>query len=547
MQDLSFEIRQPWFTFGDWTFALSVYTFENGYGLPEDETVVSGDIEAGRMRIAAPSLTWANGQETAAGGASILAESIVSGRCVRFGIQAEAGKAIRSAKLTLRGVPKGEIVNLRETTSRAVPESGLALHYPEGWRNLYTPLAVLRTEGGKLLYFRSTDPLVRDKRFVFLPAADGSLDVELIFEEDAAKTTNSLRVPAWEVGVCDSLEEIMAKQTAELERSLHLTPWEERSDVPAWAKDISLVAAIHMQHWNGYIFNDYEKTGDTLEWLAERIEGKRILAYLPGWEGRYYWQYGDYRPDPRMGGEAGFERLMERAQRLGIRVMPMFGMNIVNRATENFEQWGMTSLARTAGGFPIVGSVDWDGSRHYDHGHGAFLHPGAPGWQNRLVGQIRGLMDRYGFDGVFLDISAAWVNDPNYHYYEGLLQLCRRIREGRPDSFVAGEAWYDAAGLATPLMQSGHTDGVMHWHDEPYAPIFDQYNRSFGHLCLGAPGKGSTGVHEHGFNPGCIRAPLRKGIIPTVTIVDDTLRSAPGGVEEIIGDARRYAELYLNF
>ncbi|CAK4843185.1 unnamed protein product [Aphanomyces euteiches] len=193
----------------------------------------------------------------------------------------------------------------------------------------------------------------------------------------------------------------------------------------------------------------------------------------------------------------------------------------------------------------MTGSVDWDASRHYDHGSGAMLNPGAPGWQNRLVTQITGLMDKYGFDGVFLDISAAWVNDPYYPYFDGLVELCRRIRDNRPEAYIAGEAWFDAAGAPTPLTQSGHTDGVMHYHDEPYAELFDKYNRCFGHLCLGDPGRGSTGVHELGYNLTQTRTPLRKGVIPTLTIVEDTLTSAPAKVLEIIEDAKQYAKLYL--
>jgi len=543
MQDLSFVSNRPRFRFRQYELAVSVYTFENGYEIGANGYTMDR-ADDGSLTVLAKELTWANGQEKADGHVYMKAEIARGGKSDVVGIQAETGKYIRSVKLTLSGIPQGKVVNLRETADKEVPASGLALHYPEGWRNLCTPLAVLKTDDGKFVYFRSLDSRVRDKRFVFLPKGD-TFDVELIFEEDAVRMTNHVIVPAWEFGSCDSLEEIMAMHARETESHYHLVPWEQREDVPAWAMDISLVAAIHLQHWNGYIFNDYEKAGDTLEWLADRLDPKRILAYLPGWEGRYYWQYGDYRPDPRMGGVEGFQRLMDRAGKLGIRMMPMFGLNVVNRTIESFEQWGMTSLAHTAGGFPMTGSVDWDGSRHYDHGHGAFLNPGAPGWQNRLVGQIRSLMETYEFDGVFLDISAAWTNDPNYHYYEGLIELCRRIREGRPDALVAGEGWYDAAGIATPLMQSGHTDGVMHWHDEPYAPLFDRYNRCFGHLCLGAPGKGSTGVHEHGFNPAYTRTPLRKGIIPTLTIVDDTLATASREAEVIIADAKRYAELYL--
>ncbi|HSH79227.1 MAG TPA: hypothetical protein VLA19_11935, partial [Herpetosiphonaceae bacterium] len=197
----------------------------------------------------------------------------------------------------------------------------------------------------------------------------------------------------------------------------------------------------------------------------------------------------------------------------------------------------------SAGGNQFGGSVDWDGSRHYDHGSGALLNPGSPTWQNHLVTQVTELVDRFGFDGVFLDISAVWSNDPRFQIAEGVAQLIGRIREGRPEVLIAGEGWYDAVGAATPLMQSGHSDGVMHWHDQPYPALFDASNRGFGHLCLGDPGRGSTGVHELGYNTER-RVPLRKGLLPTVTIVEDTLERAPEQVEQIIDDARKYAATF---
>jgi hypothetical protein len=190
--------------------------------------------------------------------------------------------------------------------------------------------------------------------------------------------------------------------------------------------------------------------------------------------------------------------------------------------------------------------VDWDGSRNYDLGWGALLNPGAPTWQNRLVSQITGLVEKYGFDGVFLDISACWLNDPRYNMYKGTLKLVERLRENHPELLVAGEGWYDGVGLATPLMQAGHTEGVHHWHDElAYPAFFDKYNRSFAHLCLGDPGRGSTGVHELGFNP-TRTSPLRKGVIPTVTVVENTLQKAPAEVEKIIAAGHSYAEMFLS-
>jgi hypothetical protein len=539
VQDLSFAFRQPLFDVDGWRLGVQLFTYANVYGLDPDRCAVTPAGEG--IEVVCDGLTWAGGQEPAVGRVSLRAT--VDGGRTTIAIDASCGETIRCVKLLLVGVPAGEIVTLRETPRRAIPPEGLRFRYPDGWRGLYAPLAVLRTADDAFLSFRSLDDRVREKRFAFLPR-EGGLDVELIFEEAATAAGTALSVPPWELARPDGPEPILAEHAAAVARDHGLLPWEERPDVPAWAREVSLVAAVHCQHWTGYVFNPYDRVLETIGWLAERIDPKRLLVFLPGWEGRYYWQYGDYRPDPRLGGEAGLARLAEGARAAGVRLMPMFGINHANRGLANFERWGAPALATTAGGLSGGGTVDWDGSRHHDHGWGALLNPGAPTWQNRLVEQVGDLVDRYGFDGVFLDISAGWWNDPKHDVHAGAGRLVARLREGRPDLLVAGEGWYDAASAAVPLTQSGHTDGDLHWHDAPYPPLFDRSARSFGHLCLGDPGRGSTGVHELGHNP-ITRVPVRKGVIPTVTLVEDTLQAAPDRVLEIVEDAKRYAAEYL--
>lgn len=539
MHDLSFAPRQPIFEVDGWRFGVQVFTFENVYELDPDRCSVATGQD--NVAVSCDRLAWAGGQEPAPGSVTVR---VTSGEDrTTFAVEATSSRPIRCVKLLLTGVPDGAIVNLRETDHLEIPPEGTILRYPNGWRGLYTPLVVLRIGSERYLSLRSLDTQVREKRFAFL-RRDGRLDIELIFEPAATATASSLTVPAWEVAWCASPAAIYREQQALTERSYGLLPWESRPDVPGWAREIALIAAVHCQHWTGYVFNTYDRVLETVEWLADRIDPRRLLVYLPGWEGRYYWQYGDYRPDPRLGGEEGFARLTRRARQIGVRLMPMFGINHVNRGLENFEQWGVPALTLTAGGIGGGATVDWDSSRHYDHGWGALLNPGAPSWQNRLVAQIRSLIERYGFDSVFLDISAVWVNDPRYDVHAGVLDLVTRLREGNPDLLVAGEGWYDAIGAATPLMQSGHTEGVLHWHDTPHPALFDRANRSFGHLCLGDPGRGSTGVHELGTNP-ITRVPWRRGIIPTVTIVEDTLRTAPAAVQSIVDDANAYAAEYL--
>jgi hypothetical protein len=452
----------------------------------------------------------------------------------------------RSAKLTIHGLAPSKIVNRTVLVKQEIPHWGVTLIYPEGWRTLATPMVLLEDAAGKLLKLRSSSSDVTTKTFVFQRLSDDTVDAELIYEVYASEVRRSIHLPGWEIGPCASVEEAYAEQNAFLSGEYGLVRWEERPDVPDWAKDVSLVAALHGQHWTGYIFHTYDEMLRDLRWLCERIEGKRILAYMPGWEGRYYWQYGHHRPDERVGGEAAFRRLCEGARELGVHLMPMYGINLASRTTTGFDEWGIPSLVTsTSGGWSNGGSVDWDGSRHHRHNINLELNPGAPRWQEHLADQIGDLCNEYGLDAVFLDIAACWYNDPHFPpTNEGVRTMCEKIRARRPDIFITGEGWYDALTASVPAFQSGHNDGPMNYHDGVYAPFFDEWTREFAHLCLGDPAHGSSGVHELGYNTHSWRTPLRKGIWPTVTLVGDSIEKAPERVEQILADAREYAERF---
>ena len=542
MEDLSYSFPSPHFYLGGFEFSVMIYTFRNVYAPKMDGIKLEQDGDT--LLAKCQGLVWAGGQMEIPGNVTVKACVCEQGILVEASASLEeVSEDIRSIKLVIHGLSKGKIINLTDARPKTIPEEGLILKYPEGWRDVGTPLVIMKTESGRLIYFQSLDNMVRDKWFVFVPSEYG-INVELIFEEKATEMTNCIQSPSWKIGYGKSLEEIYEPHRLHVEKSYGLSPWETRTDVPEWARDISLIASIHCQHWTGYIFNDYAEVLENLKKICSQIEGRRVLAYLPGWEGRYYWKYGNYTPDERMGGEEGFRTLCEGAKKLGVHIMPMFGINLVGTHFDGYEQWGAPSEFRGPAGSVYGGSVDWDGSRHYDHNSNRNLNPAAPRWQNRLYGQVTGLMEKYGFDAAFFDISAVWMNDPNHYLYDGIRKLMNRFKQYNPEMLLAGEGWYDGIASCIPLLQCGHTRGKLHWHDEAYPPMFDTYARGFGHLCLGDVSRGSTGAHELGYNP-IQRCPLRKGIIPTITIVDGTLDKAPEAAAEIFEDAREYARLYL--
>jgi len=540
MQELSFKFDNTVFSYKSYEMELFIYTFENVFGLDKSSVCITENQNG--LIVECERLVWAGGQEKAEGMARIEINDKNGG--FSAAVWAAHGKhVIRCVKLVIRNLPGESVANKLDLSNPIITDKGISLKYPGGWRTLDTAMCLLKYPGGYTC-LRSADDRVRDKKFVLFKK-DSTVTAELIFEETASIMNREVSVPAWEIFPCKSVDEAYEIQKAHISSSFSLEPWETRRDVPAWAKEISLVASIHGQHWSGRIFNDYRAMLCILEQITEYIDGKRVLAYISGWEGRYYWKYGDYTTDERMGGDEGFAHLAEGAKKLGVHLMPMFGINIVNPGLPNFEQWGEPSRLRTPSGAIHAGSVDWDASRHYDHNSHANLNPAAPQWQTYLVNQIRDITDKYGLDAVFLDIGALWQNDPNHELYSGVKRLVERIRDNKPNMFLSGEGWYDGLAAIFPAVQSGHTDGLMHYHDTIYPPFFDTWCRNYAHLCLGDPGSGSTGTHELGFNNVNWKTPLRKGVWPTVTIVGDTLENGWGKVLEIIDDAKRYAEMFL--
>lgn len=531
LQNFSFDPGLVWMCQAGLEFAVTVHTFENMYTPVEPKPTDTGFV--------CDLLSFAGGRETV----PCRFEAAVSGEegaaLVRLSV--EMDREIRSVRLLLRNRAGGEIISRVDARPLAVDEKGVTLSYPEAWRTLATPLVVMKTNEGYESY-RSLDTEVSAKRFVF--SGGERVQAELIYDVPATKIGWGCVVPPWEISRGTAAEPLYEAHMKHLERVYDLPLWETRRDMPDWGRDLDLVVALHGMHWSGKIFSTYGEMLQKLEWIADRTDAGRVLVYLPGFEGRYYWQYGEYGACDALGGESGLGALTEGARGMGFHIAPMLGINIANTNCPGFERFGEASRFLTAGGVSPMNIVDWDNSRGYDHGWCGYLNPGAPQWQNRLTEQITRLWRMYGFDAVYLDISAMWIDDARFPVAEGVRTLVRRIREACGGCLVLGEGWYDGITDVFPIVQNGHTDGVMHYYDDAYPPLFDRHCRMFGHLCMGDPGSESTGVHELGFN-AVTAVPLREGILPTLSLVGDTLERNPGGVLSILAQAEEYKRRFL--
>jgi hypothetical protein len=118
--------------------------------------------------------------------------------------------------------------------------------------------------------------------------------------------------------------------------------------------------------------------------------------------------------------------------------------------------------------------------------------------------------------------------------HEGTRRLVEELRRRHPAVVAVGEMHYDALLSFLPLYHSFSATELPGEHL--------RFARFFQHLSVPAPGRGSTGVHEAGFqkwNP--LTLSLTEHQIPTLNVVDDTFDRHRAEMEAVIRRARERA------
>jgi hypothetical protein len=529
----SFDFPEPSIEVNGLRFGFVVFTRENAYA--PDPAHMSAEATPGGVHLTVTGFTWAGGQERAAG--RLEATFRTDGRETTWTTTVEMGQPVKSVTTVIRGVPRGRLSASGgdffdphdDEILLGYPFSGGDLFGPGSAGGLTTPLAIVEHGNGEFFQLASLDDRVRAKRFYFQPG-DGGYRVEAVWEAEGWLSQPRVQVPAWRVGAGTSPEAIVARHYAHVRSAYHIPAWDTRPDVPDWMRRIAMVTTLHGQHYTGYMFNDYARMLEILRWMSTQIPGERVLVFLSSWDGRYYWDYPVYKVSDRMGGEAGFRRLVTEGQRMGFRIMPMFGANAANRRQPAFQALSDAASAKIDGDPMDLNWVDWDNDRHQE-GWLSYMNLGVDSWRQHLGARIADMIERFGVDAYFLDIVGGWVNNPRADMHEGTRRLVADLRSRYPRVLCCGEMHYDALVEFIPLY---HAMGGRY-----AGPQLQQVARWFQHLSLPAPGRGSSGVHESGF--GRFNADtlmLRDDAIPTLQVVDDTFGSHRDVMAEFIRRAR---------
>jgi hypothetical protein len=528
----SFDFPEPSVAFGGHRFGFLVFTEENTYSLDRTGMKATGNGEA--LTLSADGFVWAGGQQKAPG--KLAAVFRKTGSTIEWDITVEMDRAIKTVSTVIRDVPKGK-VSVGGGALNDPGEGDVLGGYTFGAGDLHgagtpismtTPVAVVQAGETDFLYFSTYDDRVRPKRYYF-QNGEKAFRVEAIYEHDGWREDKRVTVPRWRLGHAATFEDAMQVHMTQLEKAFRLPSWDTRPDVPQWMRDVAMVTTLHGMHYTGFVFNDYAQQLEILRWIATKMPAERVLAFLASWDGRYYWDYPNYEVPARMGGEAGFRKLITEGQKLGFKMMPMFGTNSANRKQPVWPKIKTGATHKIDGDLYNLNWVDWNNDRHQD-GWLTYMNVGDDPWRNWIESRIASVIERFGVDAYFLDIVGGHVNATNGDMHEGTKKLILNLRAKYPKVACVGEMPYDALYEFIPMFHAG---GGARWQ---------KYARFFQHLSAPAPGRGSSGVHEAGFgrfNHETLN--LNPNAIPTLQVVDDTFTKHRDTMAAIIAKAKERA------
>ncbi len=490
---IGYDFKDPYVDFGGLKFAVRLST-ENNIYCPNPKQLAIEKISNNEIILRSNSLSAAGGQLISKG---VIQLKLSKGENHRIKISAEAShnsELGKSILILVKGIDVKYMIS-EQPQANGVQEfknkRGIRVSYPS--RAATMPLVFFTTPNDEW-YVLSKDNEIRRKGFAcFHDYLSNEPLVLLSHDADMRKITNKIKTPEWVLGKDRKRIDIVKERCVDLEEHFGLTPLNLKQRAQKeWIDNLKLVTFFHGVHWTGHIFNTYDQMGEELEWITETISGKKILAFLPAWDGRYYVNYPEHKPDMGMGGSEGLKEFIKKAHRLGVKVVVMFGGP--NLSTFEFLKKNrmMEAGLKTPSGQPKLQNwLDWNTDLQIET-MGLIMNFGHPKYRNYMISKTEELFDTYDIDGVFLDGTLRWQNSPDYSPYEGIVEYTKEIRKRYPEKLIMGEDGYDAIyGLFDLFHTSAGPLGLENY--------LLRYTRQFYYLAYPAE-NGSSGVHEIGWS-----------------------------------------------
>jgi len=532
MNTIGYDFGDTYVEVGELSIAVRLATVGNVYA--PDPASVAIHREGSSVKMTANKLSAAGGQLTMEGSIEWTLEKDESGRYRMAGAASHATELCKSILVLIRGLEVSAIVSESDNMGKSLPNGPYGIGpvtYPG--REATMPLVFFETNRGDW-FALSKDTQPRKKAVaVQYDGVTGQRMIVLAHEEDRRAWSNAMSLPAWRFGPAPSRPEAVRERCRDLEQVFGLMPHPAKP-LAQVVDDLRVVVNLHGEHWTGHVFNTFAEMADHLRWIGSRIDGRRVLAFLPAWDGRYYTTYPYHEPSDRLGGSEGLKELVETAHELGMRIVPMLGGP--NLASFEFiEQFGLQDSAlKNEQGLPLLQDwVDWNSDLSKEC-MGYIVNYGHPGLRSYMLARIEALFETYKFDGVFLDGAIRWSNAPDYSPLEGVIALANGIRSKYPDKILMAEDGYD--------LLWGHFDMfATSWGPVGLERAMLRYTRQTEYLAY--PGmNGSGGVHEVAWHWDTIAKRIPECTIPTLTLFRNDTKVYGREIEAYLEACKRWSQ-----
>ena len=350
---IGYDFKDPYVEFNNLRFAVRLST-ENNIYCPDQSSLLIKKTSSDELILSCDILSSAGGQLRSPGKIELRIINLGNSRLSVSTKASHPTEICKTILVLIKGIDVKSFVS-EYPQAKGINEfknkANIMVSYPS--RSATMPLVFITTPKEEW-FVLSKDKELRRKGFACsYDYLSNEPVIILSHDEDARKLSNSIESTEWIIGSGQTRLSIVKERCKDLEQNFNLIPYSKKGDTK-WIDDLKLVTFFHGIHWTGHMFNTYRQMGDQLEWICKTIDGKNVLAFLPAWDGRYYCTYPEHNADERMGGSEGLKLFVERAHKLGVKVVLMLGgPNLAN--FEFLTEHNMMDAAlKGTDGFPQV-------------------------------------------------------------------------------------------------------------------------------------------------------------------------------------------------
>jgi hypothetical protein len=511
MYTLGYDFQDTFIEYAGFSIAARLSTTNNIYA-PDPEKI-SIERKENTVTLNASALTSGGGDIRCGGNLVLKLENKEDGNLRVSASGSHDSELCRGIALYIKGIDiKSFTSDSSNMPNHPFIKSGIRpLHYPG--RDAMMPLVFAETNK-ESYFFLSKDKKIRPKAFsAYYDFIYNEKVIILSHQERVPERKNSIEMPQWKIGKAENRMNVIRERFKDLEENFSLYPFEKRKEY-TWLKDIKFVLNLHGEHWTGHVFSTFDQMAERLRWVCKHIEGKRILVFLPAWDGRYYTTYPEHKPSENLGGSTGLKNFINEAHSLGAKTVLMLGGP--NLATYKFlkEQDMFECVMRNEWGDyrSISAGLDWNGDLFPEPG-GYIINFGNPRLKAYMIKSVSSLFDNYDTDGIFLDGAMRYENTPDYCPADGMRDFCKEIQTKYPDKLLMGEDGYDVLWSAFGLYATS-------WQPLGLENSMLRYTRQS--MYLAHPDyKGSGGIHEQAWFSEGSKHVIDNMTIPTISITRD--------------------------